>query len=665
MAAINIALHRGTVPRVSARLIGDNFAQVAQNCDITAGKLEPMRASQAIQAAGQGDIQTLYQYRYKGVSAFMTWQSAVDVARSPTVDDSRGRIFFTGDGEPRMTTLADAVTGFSGRLPHAWFVLGVVGAGSAPTVVVTGGSSPVESRAYRWTWYTQYAEEGEGSAPVVVSGTGDGVWTVAGFDPPPTNSGTVSAVVSASGVATLTVDTSLGIMPGEYVTVAGTTGLAGLNGSHKVLSIADGTHLAVALAASGTGTAGTWSRNAPHNLAGLKRRIYRTTGTDTTYRLVATINPGDTSYADSISSSALVIALSTLAAEPPPKDLHSLVNLPNGCLVGLSGNKLCFSEPYKPHSWPSDYQYNFAAVGVALVAVGSSVIVLTDSFPYLATTTVPSVVSLKAMPTLAPCVSKRGVVDGGGFALYPSHDGLYMAQVSGVQNATEKLFRQQEWGKLNPETFVAAFHSHRYFARHQNIVLDDSTLVLDVAEPDSVIDVLARPDAFFSSPVSGELYTVEGSNIMQWGGSASRLLSMLWCSKIFTYPSGPVNFACAQVRADYQTIPPVDNQTGNANLMALGAEFVRGGINDDEINGVDVNGSGLMASAPRGNDAVTFSLLDAKGEIMFTRPIRNERPFRLPSGFLMEAVAVQVSASFAIDAVVIAESMDELARVVV
>ncbi len=664
MSAIAVALQRGTIPLASPRVIGANYAQIAQNCLINGGRLEPVRPSQALQEAGQSDVQTLYQYRYKGTSAFFTWSATVDVARSPTVDDSRGRVFFTGDGEPRMTTLADAVSGFSGRLPHAWFVLGVVGAGSAPTVAVVGGTAPTEERAYRWTWYTQYGEEGEGSAPKVASGPADGTWNITDLDPPPPNAGTVSSATGASGFATAVVDTTRGLVDGEYITIAGTAGLAGLNGSHKVVSIIDATHLTVACDASGVATGGTWVRDAPHNLVNLKRRIWRTTGTDTTYRLVATIAAAATSYADTVPSSDLAISLSDIAAEQPPKDLHSIAAMPNGCLVGISKNSLCFSEPFKPHSWPSAYRYNFAAMGVALVVVGGSVIVLTDSFPYLATTNIPSVVNLKAMPTRAPCVSKRGVVDGGGFALYPSHDGLYMAQVTGVENKTKDLFRQAEWKKISPETFVAAFHEGSYYARHANIALDDSTLVLDIYRPDSIVDILERPDCFFSAETTGQLYTAQGDKIMQWGGSASRVHPILWRSKIFAFPNGPVNFACAQVKADFQTVPPVDNVTGNAAVMAMGAEFVRGGINDDVINGLDVNGSSLLASPPRANDAVTFSILDEKGEIMFTRPVRDDTPFRLPSGFRMSAVSIQVSASFPVESAAISESMAELAQVV-
>lgn len=665
MAAVYVALQRGTIPLASPRVIGPNYAQIAQNCLINGGRLEPVRPSQGLQDAGQQGVQTLYQYRYRETTAFMTWSTVVDVARSPTIDDSRGRIFFTGDGEPRMTTVADAVTGFTGRLPHAWFVLGVVGAGSAPTVSVAGGSAPSEDRAYRWAWYTQYGEEGEGSAATVASGPSDGTWNISSLDAPPPNSGTVTGATSASGVATVQVDTTSGLFAGEYITVAGTTGLAGMNASHKVRSIIDATHLTFELTASGTATGGTWTRDAPHNLTNLKRRIYRTTGTDKTYRLVDTISSAATTYADTIPSTAMVIAMSPIAAEQPPKDLHSIASMPNGCLVGLSKNMLCFSEPFKPHSWPSEYRYNFAATGVALVVVGSSVIVLTYSFPYLATTTVPSVVSLKAMPTRAPCVSKRGVVDGGGFALYPSHDGLYLAQVTGVENKTKALFRQAEWKKISPESFVAAFHEGAYYARHKNIALDDSTLVLDISRPDSVVDVLERPDCFYPSETTGELYTAQDDRIMQWSGSASRIHTMLWRSKVFTFPAAPVNFAWAQVKAQYQTVAPVDNKTANAALMATGAQFVRGGINDDEINGIDVNGSGLHASAAARNDAVTFSILDANGEIMFTRPVRNEKPFRLPSGFSMEAVAIQVSASFPVDSMAIAEGTDELGQVVI
>jgi hypothetical protein len=663
MVAINIALQRGMVPRLTPTMLGANYAQIAQNCDITAGRLDPLMDHQTIATTTLAHVTTLSHYNEQGVTGLMTWDAEVDVAKSPTSGDTLGRVFFTGDGEPRMTTLVDGIQGFVGRLPHAWFVLGVVAPKTAPTVTPTGGSGAMESRAYRWCWVTQYDEQGPLSDATVANGHVDASWDIAGLDPAPKNSGAIANAVSVGGVVTLDLDNSYGIVVGERIKVAGTAGIAGLNATHTVIEVTSAGLVRIKLAGGGAYAGGTWQREAPHNLVGLKRRIWRTTGTDTTYRMVDEIPAATLTYSDTVASTELFIAAPDVEALAPPKDLHGLVNMPNGCLAGISGNQLCFSEPFKPHSWPTDYRHNFAATLMKLVVCGANLVVLTDSFPYYVVTSQPGVIAPNKMATRAPCVSRAGACDAGGYAVYPSHDGIYAADSSGVRNLTAQLFRAKEWAPLSPEAFVAVVHNNKYMARHPNIARDDSVLMLDLAEPDSVVDVLSAPDAFHSSAVTGDLLATFGSDIRKWGGSASRRFQMLWCSKLYTFPGGAENFGAAQVRAQYQTVDAADVTASNAAIVAEGIELLGGSIGADSILVLEINGSRLIVPAAKADNAVTFSLIGADGEILWSRPIRNDEPFRLPAGFMVDAIAAQVSATFPIDAMAFATTTNELARV--
>lgn len=96
-----------------------------------------------------------------------------------------------------------------------WFnqplLLGVPAPSTAPGLSSTGGSGTLESRAYVYTWVTEYGEEGPPSNPSsVVSGYPNGTWTVTVTNP--LNSEAAQrklkyvniyrAVTSASGVAT-------------------------------------------------------------------------------------------------------------------------------------------------------------------------------------------------------------------------------------------------------------------------------------------------------------------------------------------------------------------------------------------------------------------------------------------------------------------------------
>lgn len=662
MTAVHITAFRGEIPRASARALGDNFAQVARNCRVSSGRIEPINLPERL----LGDIglvnpQTIYHYNQKGTKAFMAWLGMVDVARSPTVNDQYGRIFFTGDGEPRMTTLADGVTGFTGRLPHAWFVLGQPLPDVGPTIAVTGGSSATEGRAYAWTWRTQYGEESGPSPAVVASGPGDGSWDLTDLRAPPKNSGAITSGSGSAGTYAMLLDDTYGLEPGEVIRVSGLPGVVGLNGDHKIKSVDHGAGIVrISLAATTVSAGGTWARAAPHNLVNLKRLIYRTTGTDQTYRLVAEINAADASYSDTVASTALVIELESAECEPPPKDLHSLIALPNGCLAGLSGNTLCLSSPYRPHSWPSAYRINFPSTGVALGAAGNSVIVLTDAWPYLVTASNPATMSPLKMQAYAPCVSKAGVVDSGGGVIYPSHDGLYLVEPSGARNLTLNLFRRDEWRNIFPDSFVAAYHSQRYYARHKNAGIDDSIMVLDVAEPDSIVDVKLAPSAMLSSPWDGELYLTEQGELSQWDKPASLPMQMVWRSKLFGFPNGPASLSVVQVRADFVKHINIDVSPGNLAILAGGAAAAHGAILADDILTLPVAGSLLAVATPKMNDTITFTIFDRAGDVVWSTNIEDDQPVRIPDFVNVDSCSFQVSSTFAIDDIAVAETVGEL-----
>jgi len=89
--------------------------------------------------------------------------------------------------------------------------LGVPAPATAPTLSVSGGSAPTESRAYIYTWVTEYGEEGPPSPPSTVTvDNADGTWTVTVTNPLNTEAAQrhlkhvniYRAVTSSTGVAT-------------------------------------------------------------------------------------------------------------------------------------------------------------------------------------------------------------------------------------------------------------------------------------------------------------------------------------------------------------------------------------------------------------------------------------------------------------------------------
>jgi hypothetical protein len=672
MTAITIKSFRGMVPRIGDRLLQPNQATRAMNCKITAGRLDPL-AGLGVAYKAAVKIKTTYRYRhYDGadnIDNWLTWPVDVNVVRSPLANDSQGKLYFSSDSfEPRMTTFSAAIAGAS--YPAAWFALGVASPTTTASVSVSGGAAPAEERSYAYTFVTPLGEEsGPSPASGLVTGNQNGTWTVSGMQTAPPNNGTVTAAtVIAGGRVRVTLDSVFGMAQFDTITLSGVQGMVGLNGLHRILALdVANKRVDVALQTTQAYTSGgTWTRNALHNTIGMTKRIYRSAGTSGSFLFVDEIPVTQTSYTDTKSGKVLKEVIPTASTLPPPKNLTCLISLPNGCLVGLADNELCFSEPYKPYSWPADNRYSFSGRGVALCPAGNSVIVLTDGFPIIFIGSDPEAMSPNTMETYAPCVSKRGMVDVGGGCLYPSFDGLWLAVPGQVTKLTKNLYREEEWKLLNPASFDAAFHDGQYFGYYRSQIGDVITRriwVLDIAESDSTVEVDEWADCLCRNEIDGKLYLSQGDTLYEWDAQPGWSYSSDWKSQ--TYQLGrPGNFAVAQVHAEFADIVPPDTQqiTANQALIDLGADAVAGWLNGQEILAAEICGSFIVPTATLATEKKVQFTLFANGAPVFTTNVVSSAPFRLPSGFMAEVFNVALKSSIRAYSVTIAESLAELAQ---
>ncbi|MCY1165185.1 hypothetical protein D9M73_50850 [compost metagenome] len=670
MTGIAIQAFRGAVPRISARLLNDNQAQRALNCKITSGRIDPLKGLGLVHTSDlAGTIATMYRYRHLEAYNWLVWPRVVDVTRSPVAQDSLGRFYYTGDGEPRMSTYADAISG-GGPYPAAGYVLGVTPPPAVMAIAVVGGALADETRAYVYTFVTAYGEESGPSPALVKTGKPDGSWNITGMSVALPNSGTISGAVKDTplpGQVEVTLDTVAGLAAYEELTFAGVGGMTDLNGTFAIVSINTGTNkVVVNLATTQTYSAGsdTWARKAPHHTAGMVKRIYRTIGTNTDYKLVAEIPVADATYNDTIPSATVSLnnGIPTLDTLVPLKNMHSLVLLSNGALAGAVGNQICFSEQGKPYSWPLSNRYTVPGTIVALVPAGNSVIILTDNFPYLATATVPEAASVAKIPgdTLAPCLAKQGVVDIGSGAIYPSHDGLYVVTTSGARNITESLYSFDEWTLLYPATFKAAFYNQRYHAMHQTADTEqDRILVLNVKEPDSIIEVTEQVDALFANPWDGLLYVGQANKIYQWDQDDDNRYLAFWESREYQLGQ-PVNFTIAQLQARFEDIVPANTSILDANLALLAnSGNVNGAIGSARVGRYGLGRSALRPVPQVTTGSVQFTLVK-DGVAVYTKQVMGKQPFRLPSGFKSDTYSMQITTSIPVYSVVIAQGAVEL-----
>lgn len=180
MPAIKLEGFQGLIPRSSDRLLPPMAATEADNAKLLNGEVRGFRALREEADFSAGSVTPVSKaFRVvddAGVNpdTWLTFDNRdVDVARSPIVNDTYDRYYWAGDGAPKMNSYARIYAG------SAEYLLGVPTPANAPAVTPPAGTD--ETRAYVYTFVTEFGEEGPPSPPVVVTGDA-GTWALTGID---------------------------------------------------------------------------------------------------------------------------------------------------------------------------------------------------------------------------------------------------------------------------------------------------------------------------------------------------------------------------------------------------------------------------------------------------------------------------------------------------
>ena len=348
---------------------------------------------------------------------------------------------------------------------------------------------------------------------------------------------------------------------------------------------------------------------APAGEYGINRiRIYRTqassSGADF-YFLREIISTLTTSTDD---NRALGEVLPSTTWTIPPANLKQLIGLWNGMMAGISGRSVRFCEAFVPYAWPVAYEIlPLHSTPVALAAFGQTLVVLTDGSPFLVTGGGPDAMDQQPMEFLQACVAPRSAVGMGHGVAWASPDGLAYVGSSGPRMLTEGVLTRDDWQALLPSTIVGCMYEQRYIGFYN----DGSAkgFVLDPANPNGMYFLDFGVDALYLDDLQDALYVLNGTSIGKW--DAGTLKTVTFKSKEFALPKPMVGLACAQVTA---------------------------------------------SAYP-----VTFKLY-ADGVLKHTQTVANDSPFRLPGGYHAQMVQVEVSGTQAVQSIVLAHSMAEIAQ---
>jgi hypothetical protein len=184
MPSIRLQNMGGIAPRVSPRLLPLSAAQIAEGVKLWSGEIRSFRTGLLKpDPMPSAPVETIFHI----AGAWLAWKTDVDVVIGFTADEALGRVYYTGDGNPKV--IQQVVAASEAPTPTSAYPLGVVPPANAPIITTTAPGSPQEFRTYVYTWLTTFGEESVPSFPSDAILVQDGINAEVNFSSslPPTN----------------------------------------------------------------------------------------------------------------------------------------------------------------------------------------------------------------------------------------------------------------------------------------------------------------------------------------------------------------------------------------------------------------------------------------------------------------------------------------------
>lgn len=414
-----------------------------------------------------------------------------------------------------------------------------------------------------------------------------------------------------------------------------------------------------------------------------KKRIYRTVpgNTSTLFFFVVEIGIGEASYADAASDDTIALnsTLESTSYQPPPSDLQGFVVMPNGYLVGWVGRRLVFSEPFRPHAWPPEYEIGVEFDIVGLAVWGNTLIVGTKSNPYVGMGTSPAAFTTQKTDAIMPCLSRRGMVSTDAGVYYPSINGLVLVNSPTPQIVTQDLLTKEEWlRRYNPREIFAASYGMQYIAFNS----PSFGFIFNPTEPASRLIELDRfnhMEGIETDRYNGTVFLIYEDRVWEWDPEDSERLYWRWKSKEFHLPK-PVNFGALKIKFNDEDedveedvleyyMPYNEARFAVGPLNTLNGHALCGVQNTGQVPGwtepenrMPLGGSPLysIASLTIQLSVVRFTMY-ADQEVVFDTIVQDQDMVRLPVGFKRDVYQFEMVSNTDVFSVSVAQTGKELA----
>jgi hypothetical protein len=574
MAGLILDRFDGLIPRIPAALLPPSHATEATNCDFAYGELRPTRSDLFIKNLANTAASV---YTDNGLT-FYSWPEDVNAVRSPQAVDPYDRLYYTTPTDFRVTTRSGM--GAGGGAPAASYRVGVPRPTKAPKLSISA-LSPLSDATLTATFHYEYngtKYQEQAIALTVLTPLAQWTYTPPAIkytpptvdpdsgqssEPKPDETPTQAVPVvrlkakNTDGSVLLDVYTANSYLQGETGWTLSST-KTGNAGAYTIDLAPTASEVALVARTYAYTLVNTYGEEGPPSPAATltlnsalhadvvveldppaadyapikEIRIYRTAdsqaGDDYFYTGAVQVlgqNPGSFILQDKTPADSLNETLVSLNSYPPDPLLVGLIALPNGILMAWKGNKLCFSDAYRPWSWPPQYEQPFGDNNiVGAIPIGSGALVTTTGKPFAIAGITPDTMTASNINIEQAGVSKWSMATAGGMVVYASNDGLIA--ISGLQPVADfsgRYFTRQVW----KDKYATGLDTMRFALWDGRLIVYSSArkfvpFMLSLDEAGGAMTEL--PDLVaacsFTSPLSDQCYLVNGSALLQFAGGA-------------------------------------------------------------------------------------------------------------------------------------------------
>lgn len=628
MGAFALEQFGGAIPAIGRRLLPNNFAEQATNCDLISGELRGLAKLTEIKSFPASPVYAkALRFPARAPVATETWvpltsRRGVVIPYAISNDATLRHVILDGNGVGtavplRFNTLARLNAGTSA------YVLGIPTPTGAPTVITSGGDGERATRSYTYSYVDSFGQEGQAAAPAVATGYVNGTWTI-------------NAIVN----------------PTSLNTVGGTAGRT----IDKVR---------------------------------IYRTVYANSGV-ATYRRVTDISFGATpatlSFVDNVVDDVVIPNpnMESMSWTPPPS-MEGLISGPGGLLVGWAGRDVYFSVPYRPWAWPAEFTISTDYPILSCAYVNQTLVVVTESNPVFITGTDPSALSVAKSDAIEGGISAPSIVAAPDGVYFSTKTGLMRASAAGLQRMTDMLIAENDWTANYGSKIGSAA---RYETSYLGIATTDRLpaeqqqpgkgFLLNFRDPRVALTQISMTVPIrdvWADPYTGELHGMANNKVYKWGDSAtSGRETFLWKSKEFVFQT-PINVASALVTMDVGNVTDIPWGVQNPDITNVVDPDVpvsiagKGAVlNGFQVNDFIINAQGAAFAPPLDYEETltlpanvpAWMVVYANNRTIWQGPVYNEQLIRLPSGMRSTTWQISIVSSYTIRSIKLGTSAKAL-----